>query len=176
MTFRTKDGFSTVGIVTKGGEADFTPVLGNTTLQPIFVESRPPGADIFIDGFPTDQKTPCLAGKLSPGWHRIFVSKPGYYPEEEILELAETSEPGRQQNLSFILDQYPHGSISIASDPLGAKVYLDGILTGEQTPCTLSDLPIGEHEVRLDKKPLSKELSVLVEPEKDLKMTVVLQP
>ena len=41
------------------------------------------------------------------------------------------------------------GSINITSDPVGAKVYLDGEDTGKVTPCVVSDLALGGYSIKL---------------------------
>jgi len=47
-------------------------------------------------------------------------------------------------------DERAHrGRISVSSDPPGAEVLLDGVPTGQVTPCTLRDVPFGEHTVKL---------------------------
>ncbi len=42
------------------------------------------------------------------------------------------------------------GSISIESDPTEAKVYLDGNDTGQVTSCTLSNIKVGLHDLKID--------------------------
>jgi len=43
------------------------------------------------------------------------------------------------------------GSIDINSNPVGAKVYLDGVDTGQVTPIILTNKEVGVHSVKLDK-------------------------
>ena len=55
------------------------------------------------------------------------------------------------------------GSIYVTSSPQGADVYLDGENTGKTTPCTLTEILSGNHELRLRKEnytPQSKEVTV----------------
>jgi len=44
------------------------------------------------------------------------------------------------------------GSIAVASNPAEAKVYLDEADTGKITPCTLDNVPAGNHTVKLMKE------------------------
>jgi len=44
-----------------------------------------------------------------------------------------------------------YGAIDIVSDPVGAKVYLDGVYTGLVTPTVLNDIEVGIHTIKLDK-------------------------
>ena len=44
------------------------------------------------------------------------------------------------------------GSIMVNSSPTGAKVFLDGTDTGQQTNCTLSNISVGTHTIKLSKE------------------------
>lgn len=41
------------------------------------------------------------------------------------------------------------GSVSVKSNPTGADVYLDGLLTGKKTDCVLESLTVNEHVIKL---------------------------
>jgi len=43
------------------------------------------------------------------------------------------------------------GSIDINSNPVGAKVYLDGVDTGQVTPIVLTNIDAGTHVIKIDK-------------------------
>jgi hypothetical protein len=113
----------------------------------VFVDSRPRGAEVFIDGFRTGLSTPYSFTNISDGPHRIMVSKPGYIPQESIVNLLYTPVPISTSNVSFILEEYPSGFLRVASDPPGAAITLDGRDTGEITPLLFSSVPIGLHSV-----------------------------
>ena len=113
----------------------------------VFVDSRPRGAEVFIDGFRTGLSTPYSFTNISDGPHRIMVSKPGYIPQESIVNLLYTPVPISTSNVSFILEEYPSGFLRVASDPPGAAITLDGRDTGEVTPLLFSSVPIGLHSV-----------------------------
>ncbi len=87
----------------------------------IFVDSRPRGAEVFIDGFRTGLSTPYSFSNISDGLHRIMVSKPGYIPQESTINLLYT--PGfliSTTNISFTLEEYPSGFLRVTSNPPGA--------------------------------------------------------
>lgn len=44
------------------------------------------------------------------------------------------------------------GGIQVNSNPQGAQVYLDGVLTGQLTNCTLNDIEPGSHQVKVIKE------------------------
>ena len=122
----------------------------------IFVDSNPRGAEVFIDGFRTGFSTPYTFSNISDGPHRIMVSKPGYIPQERIINLLYTPVPLPTTNVSFILEEYPSGFLRVASDPPGATITLDGKDTGEVTPFLFSSVPIGLHSVTVSGKNMTK--------------------
>src|SRR5690606_7023683 len=42
------------------------------------------------------------------------------------------------------------GRIAVTSEPDGAKIFLDGKDTGQVTPATLSNVPVGTHQIQLE--------------------------
>ena len=125
------------------------------TIQPrkyddlnVFVDSRPRGAEVFIDGFRTGLSTPYSFSNISDGLHRIMVTKPGYIPQESLIDLPYTpAAPDSVTNISFILQEYPSGFLRVTSNPPGASITLDSTDTGEVTPFIFSSVPIGLHSV-----------------------------
>jgi hypothetical protein len=116
----------------------------------VFVDSRPQGAEVFIDGFRTGLSTPYLFSNISDGPHRIMVSKPGYIPQESLIDLPYTpAAPVSATNISFVLQEYPSGFLRVTSNPAGAAITLDGTDTGEVTPFIFSSIPIGLHSVEV---------------------------
>ncbi|KUG10029.1 hypothetical protein ASZ90_016573 [hydrocarbon metagenome] len=119
----------------------------NRQLQSLKVESTPEGASIFIDGFPTGMETPCLIPNISDGHHRVVIAKPGHLPVEQEIFIP----IGEGAQAPFIvrarLENYGHGSLLVESDPPGSRITLNGLATGERTPCLIPYLPIGIFEV-----------------------------
>jgi len=113
----------------------------------IFVDSRPEGAEVFIDGFRTGFSTPYTFMNLSDGAHRITVSKPGYVPEESVITLAQTTVPISMTDLYFILEEYPSGFLRVVSDTPGSTITINGKDTGEVTPFLFPWVPTGSHSV-----------------------------
>ena len=111
------------------------------------IESNPAGADILIDGFPTGKTTPQTFDQVSAGLHRISISKPGYYPADEIVTVPITSDNTSVQRLYYGLENYGEGTIVVDSMPQGGGIYLNGWATGEATPHTFDHLKIGFYEV-----------------------------
>jgi len=113
------------------------------------VVSEPAGAEIFVDGFDTGYATPYTIEDVSNGPHLIAVSRPGYIPAEQRILLADDPGTAEDAALSFILEGYPYGSLTISSDSEGAKIYLYGKDTGEVTPHTFRYLRIGTYDVKI---------------------------
>lgn len=50
----------------------------------VYITSRPSGADILIDGIPTDRQTPAMISGLAPGGHAILLEWGAYTAEKKI--------------------------------------------------------------------------------------------
>jgi hypothetical protein len=122
----------------------------------VFIDSRPRGAEVFIDGFRTGLSTPYLFSNISDGSHRIMVSKPGYIPQESSINLLFTRFPISTTNISFTLQEYPGGFLRVTSSTPGAAIMLDGTDTGEVTPFIFSSIPIGLHSVDVTVKNIKR--------------------
>ncbi len=135
----------------------------STETVTISIRSSPPGAQVFVDGFPTGKRTPCRVEGLSTGQHRILVSMPGYLPAEEVITIPEGSRTGGA--ITCTLEEYVHGDLLVESTVPDAKIYLYGRYTGEKTPYTFNGMSIGTYEVRAVSDDDSKTAEdVLVKP------------
>ncbi len=122
----------------------------------VFVDSKPRGAEVFIDGFRTGFSTPYSFTNISDGPHRIMVSKTGFIPQESIITLLSTPVPISTTNVTFSLDEYQNGFLRVASDPSGAEIGLDGMDTGEITPFIFFALPTGSHSIIIGNKTVTR--------------------
>ena len=115
------------------------------------IESRPPGAAIWIDGERRPERTPARIAHLPvETTYRVKLTKDGYQPHTVQVR------PTRQHpEVSIRAELQPRsaaalGVLEITSDPPGAHVVLDGKDTGKVTPATLDGLePDVEHTVAL---------------------------
>ena len=110
----------------------------------VFFNTTPAGAKIFIDDMDTWQVTPALICGLSTGPHTYRLSLAGYLDSTGNVELA----AGLGTKVTVTLES-KFGSISFASTPSGAQVFLDGQDQGMVTPATLTNVPIGSHAFTL---------------------------
>jgi len=113
----------------------------------VTVSSTPDGAQIQLDGQSNASwVTPVALTELPPGQHTITVSKAGYAPETRTVEIASRS----KAVLTFQLALLP-ATLSVTSDPAGAKVYLDGKDMAKPTPVQIAVDKPGNHTVLVRK-------------------------
>ena len=106
----------------------------------IFFVTEPAGAKVVVDGTDTGKITPVLICGLSTGPHTYSLSLAGYLDSTGSVELA----AGQGTKVTVTLER-KFGSISFASTPSGARVFLDGQDQEMVTPATLTNVPIGSH-------------------------------
>jgi len=155
---------------------DEKKTLRSYPLSPNFgtvsVESDPVGAGIFINDA-EQGKTPGLF-KLLPGQYELSLKIDGYHPKTFKLAIARgkpiliTKEQGRLIRMV--------GSLSIFADPpeQGAKVFLDGREKGT-APLTLTDIPVGSHEIIIKTISLEGNKTILIEDGKMVSVTIKLE-
>ena len=105
------------------------------------VNSKPSKAKILIDA--QSRGTTPFSGKLVQGEHKIKISKPGYAPYEEVVNIKRNSTTSKTANLSIL-----PGSISISSKPGKATVTING-RRYPKTPTTVKDLAPGKYVIKL---------------------------
>jgi len=101
-------------------------------MQPgsISVTSDPAGAAIKLDGIDTGQLTPFTFDTINPGEHLVDVRLAGYFPATKTVPVTEGSTSIADFRLQ--IPQVP--SIAVSSVPVGVKIWIDGVDTGEVTP------------------------------------------
>ncbi|MDN7025602.1 PEGA domain-containing protein [Methanoculleus sp. FWC-SCC1] len=154
----------------------FTVAPGEGGAYAVTAVSDPPGAGIFVDGYPTDAATPAVVGNLSSGKHRITVSLPGYLPAEGEILIPPGAPAGAAGTVRSTLTEYPCGSLSVNSTPQGAKIYLYSRYTGETTPHTFSWMRIGAYDMKVVGETESRTIeNVVVTPGTAVECTVTLE-
>jgi serine/threonine protein kinase len=123
------------------------PVVAVAVPGQLTINSTPEGAQVQVDGRSDPSWiTPFNMTGLVPGQHTVNISKNGFSAETRNIEVASNSK-------SFLVVQLaPQGAtISLASQPIGATVFLDGKDTGRLTPAQFSVDKPGSHTVLLKK-------------------------
>ncbi|HNS83695.1 MAG TPA: PEGA domain-containing protein, partial [Methanolinea sp.] len=138
------------------------------------LSSTPSGAMIVIDGFNTGKLTPALVGNLSPGQHRVDLLLPGYYPSSQVVTLVDYRNEQVDMRITVPLDAYYSGSLTIESDPPGAKISFFSKDTGRKTPATFDCLAIGTVSGRVRWDDAERDFEVDILPGENL--TVNLSP
>ncbi|HOP66130.1 MAG TPA: PEGA domain-containing protein [Methanoregulaceae archaeon] len=115
------------------------------------IHSEPGGASVYVDSIYYGS-TPATVGNLVPGNHYVQLRLPGYedwtgYSNVQ-AEATTTIDPVLVRNPPVSST----GTISVATNPPGASVYVDGIYRGE-TPqdgyLFLHDIAIGAHAIEI---------------------------
>lgn len=111
----------------------------------IAVTSTPEGAMIFLDDEDTGETTNAILEGIAAGEHTITVKKSGYMDASTEATVTDNE----TVSVDFTLAE-PAGNIMVTSSPDGARIFLDGKDTGEQTNTTLTRLSPGEHQVTVN--------------------------
>ena len=111
----------------------------------VVVSSRPPGANVAVDGKPVAETTPTAIRGISPGEHVVKLSAPGLTTVERNVVVARDGRVAVFVNLPGA-----QRSVLVHSVPDGAMVYLDGTLVGP-TPTSVVVSEDDFHGLRLEK-------------------------
>lgn len=113
------------------------------TLEPLpaslEITTVPDGGQISVDGI-IKGAAPLTIEGLDVGVHSVRASLGGYFPQEEIVRLF----PNRSKSCDIVLRKA--ATLSIESNPLGARVSIDGEYAGE-TPLVLPTLAPGRRSL-----------------------------
>lgn len=99
-------------------------------------------AEVLLDGMPLG-RTPLADAELTPGLHRLEFGADRYL--SEVLELEVTGGGERQALVATLTPNW--APVTLASDPPGATVLVDGVEAGV-TPAAV-DIDAGEREIEL---------------------------
>jgi hypothetical protein len=108
------------------------------------VRTLPPGAKIYVDGTPRNQLTPATITGIEPGDRWVTVELPGYRSQN----MAVNAKCGETAPADFGILQRLTARVSITSNARGSSVWIDGLDSGQTTPCSM-ELPLGTHRIRL---------------------------
>lgn len=118
----------------------------------VVLKAANPKAEIWVSGQKVGVGT--WAGPLDAGTYSVTSRCAGY---EDMIDPIEVRPDGeRTFNLS---EQVPvYGMLKVASQPMGADIYLDGRKIGQQTPYADSRVLIGRHTLWVVKQGYNTEL------------------
>jgi serine/threonine protein kinase len=118
-------------------------VAAAPALAQLTVSSNPAGVQITFDGSPLCV-TPCTLTGIAPGQHAILASKNGYTSANRNLVLSS----GANTTISMDLNA-ASAKLSVASNPAGAVILVDGQDTGKLSPAQFLFNTPGAHTVVL---------------------------
>jgi hypothetical protein len=122
------------------------------------VETEPAGADVLIDG--QSRGFSPLRLSLPPGPHNVVV-RHGAEERRVPLTLAAGAEVVHHVAFSPVKAAPIVGSISVVTDPPGARVLIDGQTRGA-SPVTVTDLAAAEHKVSVSSEAGAADRTVAV--------------
>jgi serine/threonine-protein kinase len=106
--------------------------------------SSVPRAEVYVDGRPVCNATPCLVKDLDVGRHSVRVIVPGSQPiEPKTIDV----DAGAVANVSFSLEP-PQTTLVVAGSQAGVRLSIDGVDKGP-LPVKLAGLSPGRHELKL---------------------------
>ena len=127
-------------------EKNIKLVLSNNAGS-LFITSTPQGAAIKLDGTETGLVTPDTLIPVAAGEHNITLSLANY--RDTTITTTVVAKSLVQE--SVVLTFYePRGSITINSNPQGAKISLNGTNTGLVTPNTITKVEAGSYTIKLE--------------------------
>jgi hypothetical protein len=121
------------------------------------LDSNPARAAVTVDGKPAG--TTPVTVQLAPGRHAVELA---LGTRRRAFTVALEAGASVSQFLELPLQAAAAGQVSVRSEPAGARVTVDGQLRGV-TPLVVSDLGVGPHDVRVERRGRSVSQTVNVE-------------
>jgi len=111
----------------------------------VYIESYPDSAWVYLDGKNMNKLTPDTLYHIKEGDRKIRLVKELYYDWEQTVEVKKNE----LVEVSAYLDDLPLGWLVIRSTPQEANIWLNGELTGYQTPYTYDNIMEGTYYLKL---------------------------
>ena len=125
----------------KRDDVDKRPTIPEGSIS---ISTTPSGASVYMNG-KSMGTTPLSLKDMESDTYVVELNKQGYKSKTVSVGIS----PGGVESVNEVLDQLT-GSIHVASDPVGADVYVEGTHRGK-TPQTVSGILPGSYTVRLVK-------------------------
>ncbi len=130
----------------KTGDVQDQRIKLESLAKGIYVSSKPPGADVFINGAKQAGQTPVTL-PLAPGQYNLVLRLPGYEAYAGGIQV----EDNIQTQLDVTLNEKSAARVAwaqVRTNPRGAEILVDGASTGQVTPARVQ-LPAGMHTFTL---------------------------
>ncbi len=142
-----KDGYRpvTTALQIRLGDVNDQKIALESLTKGLFVNSKPPGADVFIDGAKQSGQTP-VTMPLGPGQFNIVLRLDGYEPYAGQVQVKDNIQTQLNVELTARADRASWADVK--TDPAGAEIVVDGYPTGLTSPARVKIRP-GTHRVTL---------------------------
>lgn len=149
----------------------------------LLVDSRPPGAAVYLDDQAAWKRTPARLEGLAPGRHRLRLELEGYRSWSRLVELdaagklaleAELERKSRPR-VPKVRRTPKTGTLNVNAVPVWAWVYIDGHKQPRPTPLYNIKLKAGRHQIRLVNPRLKLSLTRQVEIRPGKKIDLVVE-
>jgi serine/threonine protein kinase len=143
-----KEGYQPVqtALQVKQGDVQDQKIRLESLAKGIYINSKPPGADVFINGAKQSGQTPVTL-PLAPGQYNLVLRLRGYDAYSESIQVKENI----QTQLDATLNEKSAARVAwaqIDTNPKGAEIIVDGTSTGQFTPARVQ-VSAGMHTVTL---------------------------
>ena len=143
-----KDGYVQVqtAVALKAGESQDQKFHLEALAKGVYISSRPPGADIFINGAKQSGQTTTTL-PLAPGHYDLVLRLQGYAPyvgEVQVKDNIQTTLDAELKERS----QTHVAWAQVTTTPAGAEIIIDGNSTGQLSPSRVQ-IPAGTHIIAL---------------------------
>ncbi|MFI5097611.1 MAG: protein kinase [Candidatus Acidiferrales bacterium] len=143
-----KDGYLQVqtALALKASESQDQKIHLEALAKGVYIRSKPPGADIFINGAKQSGQTPTTL-PLAPGHYDLVLRLQGYAPyvgEVQVKDNIQTTLDAELKERSLTHVAWAQ----VTTTPAGAEIIIDGISTGQFSPSRVQ-IPAGTHVIAL---------------------------
>jgi DNA-binding beta-propeller fold protein YncE len=121
-----------------------TPIIPPQSYGSISVNSNPKGAEIYLDDV-YEGLTPLKLDNINLGQRGIKIVMSGYQEWASYISILPSQ---TTKVFADLMPQQSYGSISVNSNPKGAKIYLDNVYKG-LTPLKLDNINSGERDIKI---------------------------
>ena len=144
-----KDGYLAVqtALETKAGQALDQKLHLEALAKGLYVSSRPPGADIFINGAKQSGQTPTTL-PLAAGQYDLVLRLPGYEAYAGHIQIKDNIQTTLDAELKQKQQMVHVAWAQVNSTPQGAEIFIDGTDSGRATPARVQ-IPSGIHMIAL---------------------------
>jgi eukaryotic-like serine/threonine-protein kinase len=145
-----KDGYRPVqtALEIRAGDVIDQKIPLESLLKGLRVTSRPPGADVFIDGAKQSGQTPVTL-PLGSGQFNIVVKLEGYEAYAGQVQVKNNIQT--QLDVPLTAHQTRPAWADVRTQPAGADILIDGVATGQTTPARVKTTA-GTHRISLNLK------------------------